>query len=325
MFKKLNYTTLIIILAIVLGIYFITELIGQKERTFREIVMEIDTSGVTEISISPPDKPQSVLVKEGNNWMVVIDGKSYQADDEVVKSILDPLVKMKTLKPAATSPDAWRDLKVDDSTGIHVVIKDSKDELADFYIGKMGFMQPPEGQNNQQINPYQRRQPTMFAHVRLADENLVYAVEGYLNMSYNLLPKHFRVKNLTKINKNDITKISFNYPGELSYQLVKRDTVWNIEEKEPDSTKTVRYLANFTNLRANEFVDEEMISGLNPEFELVVEGNNFSPVTILAYPSGEEGKYYITSSKNKDGVFDGSAANLYSRLFVEKDHFFPKE
>ncbi len=322
MFKKLNYTTLIVILAVVLGIYLITELTGKKERSFRDIVLEVDTACVNRITVSPPGKAESVLIKEGNEWNIQINGKSYMADPKVVKSLLHPVAEMKTLKPAANSREKWRELNVDDSTGIHVVMKDDNKELANFYIGRMGFIQPPEDEKNQQFNMRNRNQPIMFAHVRLDDEEQVYAVEGYLNMSYTLEPENFRVKTITNIQKDKIKKISFNYPGDQSFELIKQDTIWTIDGRETDSAKTVRYLNPFVNTTGNQLVDEELISGLDPEHEMVIEGDNFTPVTIRAYPAGADESYYITSSLNKDGVFNGNTSNLYKRLFVKKDLFF---
>ena len=324
MFKKLNVKTLVIILIVLAGIYYISDLIGDKERSFRSEVVTVDTANVTDIYISiPKDNAEIRLMRTGDasNWQVLADGNKFNADENVVKTILGQLSDMKPERVAATSEKKWADFEVSDSTGVRVTLKDGKNELADVYVGKFSYTQPPQGA---QQNPYQQQRGKMTSFVRVADEDEVYAVEGFLKMSYQKDVNSYRNKELVNVNKDDLSRMVFNYSGNRNFTLSKSEEgMWLLDGMPADSAKTVQYINKIAKLNSSNFVDPSTPKMGEANFKLRLEGNNFVPIEINAFPSDTTVQYVVTSSINPGAEFDGSKATLFEKVFVEHNAFLP--
>lgn len=325
MFRKLNIKTLVIILVVLVAIYFITDMIGDRERSFRSTLVEVDTARVTDVIINlPGDDKQIQLMRTGSGqWEVSTGTETYTADKNVVKKILNQYVEMKPERVAATSPGKWTQYEVNDTTGINVVLKDDGKELANVYIGKFSYSQQPQTQVQ---NPYQQQQRgKMTSFVRLADEDKVFAVDGFLKMEYQKDINAYRNKSLVSVNKSDISRVVFNYPGK-QFTLSKEEEKWMLDGQAADSAKTVRYLGKIARLNSSNFVDPSTPKAEDAVQTVRIEGNNFSPVQIKAYPTTDTTmKYVVTSSYNPDAEFDGSKANLHEKVFVDQNELLPDE
>jgi hypothetical protein len=323
MFKKLNSKVLIIILIILGVIYYLSTLTSNNERSFREMVVAVDTAQVTDIEInSAKDNLQISLSKTGNNtWEVVGEGNRYPADPNIVKSILGQFHEMKSLRLAAKNTDKWEAYEVSDSTGTRVVVKDNNEELADLYIGKFSYSQPPQGAGQQQMQQQQRG--TMTSFVRLASEDEVYAVDGFLKMSYQADVNAYRNKSLVNVNKNDISKLQFDYPDR-SITLSKEENQWMMNGQPADSANTVKYLNKIYRLTSSNFVDPSTQKLGDATYKLAIEGNNFSPVVLKAFPAADTTiNFVVSSSVNPGAEFDGTKAKLYEKVFVDETAFLP--
>lgn len=325
MFKKLNIKTLVIILVVLVAIYFITDMIGDRERSFRSTLVEVDTARVTDVIIKlPEDDKQIQLMRTGaGQWEVSTGAETCTADKSVVNNILGQYVEMKPERVAATSPDRWYQYEVNDSTGVRVVLKDEGKELADVFIGKFSYSQPPQ---TQMQNPYQQQQRgKMTSYVRLADEDKVFAVDGFLKMTYQKDINSYRNKSLVSVNKSDISRVVFDYPGR-QFTLSKEEEKWMLDGQAADSTKTVRYLGKIARLNSSAFVDPSTPKTEDAVQTVRIEGNNFSPVQIKAFPTSDTAmKHVVTSSYNPDAEFDGSKASLYKKVFVDQSELLPDE
>ncbi len=324
MFKKLNSKVLIIILIVLGVIYYLSTLIGNKERSFREMVVAVDTAQVTDIQInSVKDNLQISLSKTGNNtWEVVGEGNRYPADQSIVKNILGQFNEMKSMRMAAKSSTKWAAYEVSDSTGTRVVLKSNKDELADLYIGKFSYSQPPQGGGQQQMQQQQQR-GIMTSFVRLANEDEVYAVDGFLKMSYQADINAYRNKSLVNVNKDDISRLQFNYPDR-SITLSKEENRWMMNGQPADSANTAKYLNKIYRLNSSNFVDPSTQKLGDASYKLSIEGNNFSPVVLKAFPAADTTiNFVVSSSVNPGAEFDGTKAKLYEKVFVDETAFLP--
>jgi hypothetical protein len=321
MFNKLNLKTLIIILAALVGIYFISTLSGNKERSFRSIIVEVDTANVSNIQIQSANLDLS-LVRTGQLlWELNSGGKNFVADGNVVKTILSQFVSMRPERVAATSPDRWEDYEVDDENGIRVILKDGKKSVADLYIGKFSFSQPPQSAMQNPTQQQQRGKMTSF--VRPADSDQVYAVEGFLKMAYQDDVNTYRVKNLVNVNKEDITNIEFSYPN-LSMSLMKEDNNWLLNGQPADSAKAAKYINSIYRLTSSNFVDPSTPKTGDAAQKVTIIGNNFSPIDLKVFPTSDTLiNHIITSSINPDAEFDGSKLSLYEKVFVDETAFLP--
>lgn len=320
--KFLNTKTLIVLLVIFLGIYLVTRLTEKKEdRSFKSQLVEIDTSQVTRIEVVPKIGGGDIITMErsGPEWTLKSAGKSYKPDVNTIKNILNELNRMRTERVAATDPSKWKEYEVTDSTATQVKIYDDGDLLTDIYLGKFSYSQAP----NQQQNPYQRQQAKMSTSVRLAGEDKVYNVEGFIKM--NIQPKvdTYRAKTLCAVPKDDITRVTFDYPGIDNFTVTNENGKYMVNGQPADSSATARYLMKLAKLTSSSFVDDVEPTTNVPAYTVKVEGNNTVPVELKAFPADSVNQYIITSSLVPDSKYSGSKGRLFDRVFVQKDEFLP--
>lgn len=322
--KFLNTKTLIILLVILLGIYLVTTLTKSEDRTFKSELVAIDTSKVTEIKIMPKvgsDGQVIVLTRAGQEWKLSADGKPYKADMGAIKNVLNVLKGMRTERVAATNKSKWKEMEVTDSTATRIQLYNNGDLLADLYLGKFSYKQAPQSNQFQQ----QRQQARMFTNIRPADEETVYVVEGgFIKMNIQPNVNSYRAKTLASIKKEDITKISYDYPDG-DFTLQKDGNNWSLNGIPTDSTQTARYLQKFARLTSTNFVDDIETQSSTPSFSVKIEGNNFAPIELRAFDADTTNKYLITSSQIPDAKFSGSKSRIFERVFIDMQDLMPKQ
>ncbi|MDZ7744117.1 MAG: DUF4340 domain-containing protein [Bacteroidota bacterium] len=319
MFKKLNYKVLILLLLVLAGIYLISEFGGSGYRTFKSQLVSLDTAKVDRIIIGNPASGKMILIRNTSGWQLEVGGKTYPVEASAMRSLLIPLANMKSEGVAAISEEKHEDLQVNDSGGVHLLAKQEDKTLADLYFGKLSYQQPstavaPKAQAMQQY----QQQGKMITYVRKGGEETVYAVEGFLRSTYGREVDDYRDKTLVKLNKEDVTHIDFNYTGKGSFSLEKMDDAWMIDGAIADSAKTTSYLQKLGRQRAREFADDFDTREVEPEAIVKIEGNNFSPIILKAYPADTAREYVITSSMNPGAKFSG-AKGVYSRIFIDQE------
>jgi hypothetical protein len=186
-------------------------------------------------------------------------------------------------------------------------------------IGKFDYTQPPQ---NMPQTGMRQQQGEMSTFVRLTDEKEVYVVNGFLRMNVSRDSEAFRDKNLTGINWNDISRISFDYPDQIM-TLESQEGKWALNNTPVDSMKMVRYLSTISRLTGQEFVYEHPSLG-SPSHTVTIEGNNFTPIEIKAYPMADTNiNYVLISSKNPEALFSGKKGQLFEKVMKEAPEFFP--
>ncbi len=316
MYKKLSYKVLLIILVVLILLYLIAELTGTRERTFKEIVIETDTASITMITILNPEKEDIVLVKENNEWFVIVDGKKLITDQVLINSMLEPLAGLRTEKVSATDASGWERYEVTDSAAIRVIAEDDGKIVQDVYVGKFSYQQAKADPN---MSRMQQPQGKMISYLRTADDDVVYAVEGFLKMTYTKVHRDFRDKTICQLDDAEVKSITYNYPDNNTFILNRKDTEWFLNGQPVDSAKTTRYVKILCNQKGYEFVDDYNTEFNKPDYTMIIEGNNFSPVILNAYPS--DTTYIITSTQNRDGKFNGYRSDEFKKIFVNSDHF----
>ncbi len=311
MSKLMNTKTLLILLVVLVVIYFLSTLGGDKERTFKSEIVTFDTANVTKIVITPKagTGEDVIFTKTGKEWKLESGGKSYQPDKNSTQRIFNELLKMRAERVAATDDSKWKELEVTDSTGTRIKVYDGNDAVADLYIGKFSYTQP-KGQ------PSRRNQGKMSTCVRPADENNVYVVDGFIKMNIPAKVESYRDKNICRVNKDDITKVTLNYP-EGSYTLQKEGTKWQLNGQATDSTKTAAYISKISRVTGSKFIDDVEPKSSTPQYSVKIEGNNIIPVEIKAFAADSVNQYVIVSSNIPDSKFSGSKGKLFERIFPE--------
>jgi hypothetical protein len=306
MFKKLNTKTLLIIFGGLLAIFILVQIIHRSkgESNFKTKFLEIDTAKIKAITIKQHNtKDEFKFIRNGKEWTILIKGTAHKIEEGAVKNILAELIDIKADHIAATDQAGWQEYQTTDSASTHVQIEQEGKAITELLVGKFSYQQ------NQQ-----------YTYARLAGENEVYAVSGFLAMTVNRKPNDFRDKSMVKItNPSDITKLVFSYPDS-SFVLSKENNVWMVNGEKVDSAKVADYLGTISSLHGSDFVDESVPSG-NQVFSLKIEGKNFLPIELKALSADTVNRYVITSNCNTEGRFSGTKGELAKNIFVGLNSF----
>lgn len=315
MFRKFKPSQLLIVFAILLLLFAVTQWIQNRkgEKTFRSEIAPFDTAKVTEIVLQEGKKEVRIF-KTNNLWKVSSGNAVWIADPNAVRNLMEEVSLLKAEQVAATSDAFWKELGVDDSAGIHVTIKGNRKTLAAIVAGRFSYRPP--------LSPYDR-QGAAITYVRRADEKNVYAVDGFLRFSMAPDPGSFRNKSLISGENTSWIRLRFTYPGDSSFVLEKKDKAWYVDQTPADSARTEEYLGNMKRVIGYEFADSARRAQF-PAFTLLVEQNGGNPIEIKAFPSDSAHHYVLSSSMNPESWFSGKNG-LTERIFKGKNYFLKQQ
>ena len=288
------------VLIVIVTIMFVTD--GKNERTFKENLVDIDTSKISEISIYSKAHGEVKLLKTNNLWKVKLTGdKSSAVPESKMISLFNQLLEIKPKRLAARNENKWKDFKVD-SSGTRVIVKEGGNTSLDLIIGRFAFQQPR----------------TMNTYVRLFNDVDVYEVDGFLQATFNQDANSFRDGRILgyKTKNENWKNLEFTYPADSSFQLVKLENRWRtVKYSFIDSAKTAQYLNQLSNLSSSEFIDDINPENLiSPDNILKITNENNVVITISAYKKND--KIIITSSANPESLFNGNENELMNKIFI---------
>jgi len=283
----------------------------KGERSFKAELLEFNTEEVVSINLQKQsaDEQSFKIILENEKWVLKADDKSYDADTDLIENMINELAELKAIQKVAARKDKWGNFDVTDSTGIRVIVNNDKKVIGDIYIGRFSYNQ-------------NTRKPKTY--VRLNNEKDVFAVEGYLSMTFNRDLNGLRNKSLFRGNKNDFTRITVHYPADSSFTLIKEETGWMVNGMPADSAQTISYLESLAYLTGSEFVDNIDASELSGSpISIIMEGNNMTPVEINARRM-DAGNTILVSNANPKSVFNGDVGDLFNKIFVGPGKFLPE-
>lgn len=320
MFNRLNIRLLLVIFMSLLILVMVVHLFDAQrgERTFRSNLFDLDTADVTRLVINPKgvDKPNVVFTRQDQIWSVGDGETKYAADQQAVRDLLSTLSSLEAERVASKDKDNWKRYEVTDSLATIVTAQTNKDEQ-EIYIGSFSYTQPRQVQPN----PY-AQQGKMTTFVRRGDDAEVYAVEGFLGMTFNRDLNNFRVKTVIKSNQFDWRSLHFNYPDS-SFNLMAEETQWMVDGINADSAAVAGYLKQIASLTSTDFVSSHVVQG-ESVFSLEIKGQNMNePIIIDAYRKNNNDGFILHSSQNPDAYFDGK--NLTNKIFIGKKALLPSE
>jgi hypothetical protein len=156
----------------------------------------------------------------------------------------------------------------------------------------------------------------MTTFVRIAGEEDVYAVDGFLKMNFNRDAASFRNKVLVSVNAGDVNRITVTDGLELKRIEIQQGQ-WQVNGMPGDSTELKKYRQALSRLSGAKFVDGASVP-LTPDCSLTLEGNNFSPVQLKAFSVADTNiQYIITSSANPGAFFNGKEGGLFRKIWPE--------
>lgn len=309
MFQKVNNKILGIVFVILLliGAFIFVFDGGKTERTFRQVLVDIDSSKVTEILIYPKSQNHKAvkLFKDKDEWRVNLpSGGDAKVVDQRISSLFAQLLAIIPKRLAARDESKWNELQVD-STGSRVKVFEGSKLSLDLVIGRFSFQQPR----------------TMNTFVRLYNDKDVYEVDGFLDMMFNQGAKIFRDGTVIKSDHKNWQQLQFVYPADSSFQLVSSNNGWLLNGIPTDSTKTINYLTRLANLSNSNFIDDVKIKPTDsPTFSLNITTKDLQFIELKGFKDSTS--FMIHSSQNPEAWFDGSS--LSSTIFPGKSSFLAK-
>jgi hypothetical protein len=326
MFNKLTTKALIGIFTLLLVIAVFAVLrnnsrsAASRNRTFKSELTDFDSASVNKLIIYPRNNAQSIeLSKSDDQWFVNIQDKKYNADPGTVTGMLATLTDLRAIRLAANNKAQWKTYEVTDSAATRVLAYTGKKIVVDVFIGKFSYQQPKNP------NPYMQQQGKMTSYVRLKDEKEVYAVDGFLSMSFNRQANDFRSRTIVNSSKDTWTKLTFSGPAEI-YNLTRQGERWMIDGLETDSASTAKILGSLARLNSSDFIEASAMESDTPLYTLTIEGENMkAPIKVFANKADTSNIYAISSSLNRGSYFSGSKSDLFSKVFPDKGSFFKNE
>lgn len=321
MSKKFNNKILLIVFAALLALWLLTQMFdsGKNERNFRTDLVEVDTAQITSVLLNPKEDTGTIqLAKNNGQWLVQKGEVTAQADPQAVESLLNALVSLKPERLAARSRDKWNDFEVTDSLGTRVKVMSQDQVVSDLLVGKLSFQQMAA----QQQMPMQQTRPQATSYVRLAEEDEVYAVDGFLATTFNRPFNSWRDRSFLQLEEDSIRKISFTYPADSGFVAVKADSIWKIGDAFADSTRLTNYLSRLSSLNSTEFVDTFSAEGKQPQYTATIEGHNFQPVTVEGY--SVDSVFVLRTTRKPDVFIRSDSVGLFTQVFVGKEALLPE-
>lgn len=311
MSKKKNNLVLIIVLVILVIVVGVNELLksSRGERTFRKDIVEMEASEITKLTIYPKNAGNKTvdIFQQDSVWQLKVDDKLFAADQELISGIVDELAAMVPERLVANNKDLWKNYDITDSLGVKLTVYGSKKNKTDLTLGRFSYDEAT-------------RKPSTY--VRIGKEKEVYAVDGYMGMTFNREINSLRDKALYRGNQNDIKEISFQYPSDSAYSVIKQDNQWAINGVPVDSARMAGYLTNVSFVVGSEFRDDFIPAATdgNP-LKVVLSGPDMKTVEISAFRDAKG--IVLNSSTNEKTYFSGETGDQFKKIFQPRNYFFP--
>ncbi len=305
--SKFSNTKLLLVLVALGAVIGIVKYFDSRkgERNFRSELVDVDTSKISSVYIYPKSKKgQEVkLFKEGGQWKVrVNENKNQRVDTARIRGLFTTITGIKPGRLAARTTDKWKELEVDTS-GTRVKVNEGDKKTLDITIGKFNFI------GGRDVETF----------VRLEGDDETYAVNGFLDATFNGGIDDWRDKTIIKGDKDSWTNLSFALGDTMRYQLVNQDSVWRVDGvAATDNQKVTEYFNSISTLSGNAFIDDVESTSLGtPQGLLEIEDSIGNKIKVEAFTYG--GKKILRSSVNADNLINGES--LWEKVFADKFRF----
>jgi hypothetical protein len=327
MIKKLGNTKLFLILIAVAAVFGIFRYISSKknENTFQTaLIPKIDSAKLNGIVIFPKKLESGpkgivhadrllpyVFTRKGKEWYVTQGDVASRAEPRSSHYLISQMEAISPDRLGSNDPKDWKQYNVTDSLGTRVVFLYDKDTVLDVIVGRFSYI------------PSQKQ---AISYLRIAGQKEVYAVDGFLSMNISEEFENWRDKKIMPGEGTNWKKLTFTYPADSGFVL-KRDSGerWVFGDgSAPDSATTAKAIQDISGQNYGTFINKFDTNGKQPLFTLRVEGSDFAPTLIKAYPADTANIYAINSTLNPGSFFSGKGNGEFSKIFRSKSSFYPK-
>lgn len=307
--KKLNNTWLIAALVVLVGAFFVSRFFRAPglESNLRQQLVQLDTAAITQLRVRPASGGEEIsLQREGVNWKVTQGSKSAFADRSAVNAALSSLSALKPLRMVSRKKDKWNDFQVGDG-GTQVAVYEADRQESNLHIGKTNFVQNQQGGFG-----------GAYTYVRAGDEDEVYAIDGFLESSFNRTYSDWRNKNFLRVSRDAVSKITFTYPADSSFVLEKKDSVWVVNGQPAAIAPVDTYLGHLAFKNLNNFADDFQPTGAAPvTIKVEARGGPLETIEGWPLPNGQ----WAFRSTQQPVIFTSEGSSAIRDLLRGKTYF----
>jgi hypothetical protein len=295
--------------------------VPKENATLKAKLVEFDTLSVSKIIIYPKllkDKPVE-FIRNNGKWSVQQGSVIAEPRNGAVGNIISEVLSMKPQNLAAVSKSKWKEFELTDSLATRISFLNKKGNiLADLMVGKASYKQvasPYGGYGGSNIQG--------TSYVRLFNEKEIYGVDGFASYSLTGNFNDWRDKTFIRLKKDDITNISFTYPADSSFKLIKKDLKWMIGSQSADSSTTANFISELASLDGQDIKDN-FKPVLNPVYQMQISGNNLLNINVKCYAGSDSQEYILNSSLNAELYYSSKNDGLFAKVFRSPGYFLKK-
>ncbi len=249
----------IILLLVIVAVWLIQSSIEKSQTKVKAIdnFLELDIEKITRVVTWNKDD-SITLYKENEVWFLQ-DTLPRRANPDVINTMLNESVQLRTENVISENPDRQAEFQVDEENGMHVQFYREDELLADVIIGKMapGYT---------------------HTYIRKPGSNEVFLATGRLNYTYNRPVTGWLDKTILSLLSGNISSVEFIYPDK-ACRIIRQDTGWTVSEAPYEKAATAdeiqvnQFINTIINLQASDFQnasDSGLVDFDNPSMTLKI-------------------------------------------------------
>jgi len=310
-------TTRLLLLAVLVlgGLYWYSETqsSSSQERTFRSIVLELDSEQIQQFTVSRASEAAGPITmeKEGEDWFVGQGDQRYKADWETVTGFLTQFNQIKTKRFIGPGEKSRTSYGMDKTQASTVVLTDVNGKSTHVRIGKVDY-----------ANNAQGGQTGKISYFSIGDEEDICAGNSVLGNDVLREFNHWRPRYIWKGNNETWEKVILVEEGG-SMTLEKKEGVWMMQDVPVIADRMQSYIDGITSGKVALFENNAKLDGLEPIKRLVIyDSMRDGPRSVNVYRwRGEE--MVMVSEENPESVFVFDTERAYRKLFRPPSYFIP--
>ncbi len=305
-------TRILLLVAVVLAALFAVSTFWgprSKDRSFREVVMTMDTASVTGFSLFTTGEGGKELRFERSptGWSVGRDSLIRMADPERVREFLGGHVYMRSKRLTGLIDLVRERYDLSDSLRETAVFRMVDGQERTVHYGRSTVASGNAG---------------MWAAINLPGEDEVFAVEGTMSMLAEQPLDEWRPKWLVQGDPAHVQRLRFSYSMDTAFVVERVGSTWMVGTDTADMSKVDGYITPLVRARAQSFADTVNIAGLSPDYSLEVTfDDGRSPITVNVFTGYSA--LVATTTLNPGAKLRFDPMRELTRMFKTRGHFLP--
>lgn len=313
MFDKLSikqFAYIFLALLLITIIYFFIPA-TNKQSSFNKDIIDVDSSKISSIEYyKQSNNLQRIeLSKTDDAWIAKQGNLEVIADKKSVENLINQILAIKPLRLVAKDHAQFEKFEVTENMGTRLILKQGKKIVLDLIVGKFSV--------EQSSNPYSQ-QPEVYSHIRLANENEVFVVPGFLSMIFTDDINSYRDRTLLNMGDKEITSVEFSHENQ-GFMANKSDNVWKIDNLMADSLKMQQWIDEISYLSSSNFVNQSDISLVKASWTLTLGTSDNQIYELQGFKADSVLNYYVKSSVNKQNLFSDKDLSILKSVLIDRD------